>query len=433
MNKIKKVVNCSSFVFIFLLNNFLCVSNKIKITEKTNVNNKKEILYLMTFNIGNKLDFKDQIKNTKQINKIQNLNYKDYRKNNFGIKTNISQTQIQNKSLKQNQTQILNKSLKQNLNQNLNQNQNQNQNINKNLDQNIIQNQNLNKNINKNLNQNHKNENDKSQNINFENVDIVSEEILNKKLERIAQVILQVNQGSGPDILLLQEVDNKKNLDLLNEKFLKKANYKSYYFDLNNGGHGLAILTRLTIFKNPEYKNIEYTIQNLEETGIIYLNFKLSDSSLLHVFNFQFPSQGMGVTYREQAMKFLNRLRFKLGEDALVIAGGDTNITTAEEKNIYSKYGFSNWYLSHYEGCKKCYGTIYYPASDSWSFYDVIFYSKTLHDSNSNWYINPDSIMLANNLDFQKNSKLVPNAFNNENLEGVSNHFPIVLQIEKNK
>jgi hypothetical protein len=46
-------------------------------------------------------------------------------------------------------------------------------------------------------------------------------EVLTKKMRRVADVIQQVGDGKGPDILILSEVENQKVVDLLNQNHLK--------------------------------------------------------------------------------------------------------------------------------------------------------------------------------------------------------------------
>ena len=263
-----------------------------------------------------------------------------------------------------------------------------------------------------------------------------TEERLNTKLERIAKVVLSVNQGLGPDILLLQEVENKKVLKLLISKYLKDSGYQIHHFkSADERGIGVAILTRLKQFAAAEYHEIDF-VKKINSRGILYVPLILPDASILHVFNFHFPSQARSTTFREQAMISLNKWRFKYNKNAQVIAAGDTNITTPEEKIIYPRLGFPNWFLSHYEGCKKCLGTVYYPPSDSWSFFDVIFFSPALYEENDfqklRWRVDPESIHIANNLEFQLSETNTPKGYSLEDgFDGVSDHWPMVLEIVK--
>ncbi len=258
-----------------------------------------------------------------------------------------------------------------------------------------------------------------------------TEQRLEEKLDRLSQVILSVNQGLGPDILLLQEVENKKVLERLNQKYLSEAGYTIHYISgRDENGLGLAILTRFPQHAQAEYKEIDF-IKPLKTRGILYVPLILKDKSILHVFNFHFPPQAKGTIFREQAMSFLNKWRSKLFVNAQVIAAGDTNITTPEEKVIYPKLGFPHWFLSHYEGCKNCLGTIYYPPSDSWSFFDVIFFSSTLYDNSLRWRVDPESIYIPNTLPFQLTERNAPNSYNLDNFTGVSNHWPMVLGLER--
>ena len=48
-----------------------------------------------------------------------------------------------------------------------------------------------------------------------------NDHVVTIKLQRLAESILQVRKGRGPDILILQEVENKEILERLNSDYLK--------------------------------------------------------------------------------------------------------------------------------------------------------------------------------------------------------------------
>jgi hypothetical protein len=74
-----------------------------------------------------------------------------------------------------------------------------------------------------------------------------SEAILDTKLRRVAAAILQVGEGRGPDLLLLQEVENRDVLERLRTEYLAAAGYKTASLVEGEDARGIdqAILTRL--------------------------------------------------------------------------------------------------------------------------------------------------------------------------------------------
>ncbi|MGB5345413.1 MAG: hypothetical protein WBN23_04545, partial [Woeseia sp.] len=80
-----------------------------------------------------------------------------------------------------------------------------------------------------------------------------SDELVEKKLGLVAQAILQVDGGRGPDILALQEVENLSILNRLRSEYLQPAGYREPVLiegtDLR--GIDVAFLTRLPIVGHP--------------------------------------------------------------------------------------------------------------------------------------------------------------------------------------
>jgi hypothetical protein len=75
-----------------------------------------------------------------------------------------------------------------------------------------------------------------------------SDATLNKKMERLAAVIKSVNNGQGPDILVLAEVENMNVLQLFASGPLASCNYKTMVLFEGSDPRGidLALLSRFS-------------------------------------------------------------------------------------------------------------------------------------------------------------------------------------------
>jgi endonuclease/exonuclease/phosphatase family metal-dependent hydrolase len=270
-----------------------------------------------------------------------------------------------------------------------------------------------------------------------------SDAVLSLKLQRLTDVIRQVRDGRGPDILILQEVENVHILERWRKEYLSSLNYKPALLieGPDERGIDVGILTRLesmgpvTLHLIPFVANENLKPQQIRQTrGILETLLKLPDGTPITIFGVHFPSQGAPSETRRQAVEFLNRLKAKLPAERLVIAGGDFNITSDEdlEKGYISKNLTQHWGVSHLLGCKQCLGTAYYHKTKTWSFFDILLVSKNmLMDQTPGWFLLPESIRIENKSIYQKNRYGSPARFSENEKEGVTDHWPVVLELMK--
>ncbi len=258
-------------------------------------------------------------------------------------------------------------------------------------------------------------------------------ERLKIKMERLAQVIKKVNHGRGPDLLYLQEVENYSILKRLRDQYLGFGKYQIIHFESRDRrGIDVALLSRLGPASLARYHEIDFN-RYTRTRGILHAPLYLPDKKILHAFVFHFPSQGAPIKMRKQALVFLSLLKNSLGKGALAVAAGDCNITKSEEKKLYPRYLRPFWKVSHYLGCKGCSGSSYYPPKKSWSFFDVFYSSLNLTNKSSPWQIKPSSVRVFTPLAFQKTKKRTPNAYRQGNFSGVSDHWPVLLEIVRSR
>ncbi|MBY0384829.1 endonuclease/exonuclease/phosphatase family protein [bacterium] len=270
-----------------------------------------------------------------------------------------------------------------------------------------------------------------------------SERILKMKMKRLTDVVSQVKNGKGPDVLILQEVENVKILDRWRTEYLGKMNYKPAILieGPDQRGIDVGVLTRLesvgpaTLHLIPFKANDNLTPAQIRPTrGILETTLALPDGSLLTVLGLHFPSQSAPTETRKQAVDFINVIRSKLPPDRMVIVGGDFNISSEEDmkKGYISQALHKDWGVSHIMGCKGCSGTTYYPKTQSWSFFDILLVTPGLKpEGQSPWKVIPESIRVENNSIYHTNRYGTPARFSNNRKDGVSDHWPMVMEIMK--
>jgi endonuclease/exonuclease/phosphatase family metal-dependent hydrolase len=273
-----------------------------------------------------------------------------------------------------------------------------------------------------------------------------SAEVLDTKLKRLASVILQVNQGRGPDILILQEVENLLILEKLRSEYLQAAEYIPGILIEGNDKRGIdvAILTRLMPMQQPKLHPIVFdsnveALRIQDTRGILEATLALPDGEALTVFAVHFPAPFHPTAMRLSAFNTLNNLKDQLPEERASIAAGDFNVTAEEESqlSLLKNMSAGRWLVAHFEGCSKCLGTNYYEPKKSWSFLDTILFSKHFSSNDFaergdfSWKLDVGSIQIPANAEGQKNAMGHPIAFELPNPKGVSDHFPMAAEIYK--
>jgi endonuclease/exonuclease/phosphatase family metal-dependent hydrolase len=264
-----------------------------------------------------------------------------------------------------------------------------------------------------------------------------NDDVINAKLKNVSQVILGVD-SQGPDILVVEEVENDRILGRLNKEYLTKAGYQTQVLieGPDERGIDIALLSRFPLVGSPELHKIPYVAKNdhdkewmAKSRGILEVQLKLPNQETMTVLGAHFPSQSNPRYWREQAVDYLTKLISERSAKGMVIASGDLNITHNEEVDArFFHDTFSQVALvSHLVGCKKCDGTHNYRKE--WSFLDVLMFSKNMAGQGSASYkLEPESIVVVNKDPIHIWGQY-PKRFNPENKDGVSDHFPLYARI----
>jgi endonuclease/exonuclease/phosphatase family metal-dependent hydrolase len=266
-----------------------------------------------------------------------------------------------------------------------------------------------------------------------------SDDIIDHKLEVVASVILQVNDGRGPDIVALQEVENLGILERLRNEHLVAAGYAEAILIEGHDLRGIdvAFLTRLPLAAAPTLHRTDFgdaePARVADTRGILEATFELPDGSLLTGYAVHFPAPFQPTAMREAAYRHLNALRSALPSDRPAFAAGDFNTTSVEnrEKAMLERFVRPYWTVAHEVGCGGCPGTSYYAQRDDWSFLDMILWTPARNrGEKATWSLRADSVRIANEAPGQARPDGTPWRFEMPDGTGVSDHWPVVASIE---
>jgi endonuclease/exonuclease/phosphatase family metal-dependent hydrolase len=262
-----------------------------------------------------------------------------------------------------------------------------------------------------------------------------NETVLDYKLNVVARAILQVNDGRGPDIVALQEVENEAVLERLRREYLSAAGYLPGVLIEGGDRRGIdvAFLTRLPLADPPLLHKIPFTgfsPQRIADSrGILEATFRLPDGALLTGFAVHLPSPANPREMRVAGYEFLNQLKGRLPKDRAVFAAGDFNTPAKEDAQFQMLKTLvrPGWQIAHEAGCPGCpEGSSYFAPERSWSFLDMILWSP-----GSGWDLRPNATQVANATPDQVRSNGTPARFQLPRLSGVSDHWPVVTAIQK--
>jgi endonuclease/exonuclease/phosphatase family metal-dependent hydrolase len=265
-----------------------------------------------------------------------------------------------------------------------------------------------------------------------------SDKVVDHKLKVLSEAIAQVKNGKGPDILVLQEVENINILNRLNNSGL---GYKTAILidGADKRGIDVAILSRLPQFKTAQLHPIPFkgvAEDRVADTrGILQVDLKLPNDDIVSVFAVHFPAPFHPTEMREQAFDHLNRLQKNLPRGRLALAGGDFNVPHREdtEKDIVNGKTKDTWIVGHKVGCGTCPGTNYYAPLDSWSFLDMVMWSKNFEEPKSKWTVLKDSVRIYNSQPEQTTPQGGPNRYEYSGPSGVSDHWPLAVDLKLKK
>lgn len=269
-----------------------------------------------------------------------------------------------------------------------------------------------------------------------------SQKVLDRKMRRLTDVLEQVNDGYGPDILFLQEVENESVLRQWRDKYLAKMGYQTLILIEGPDERGIdtAILSRLPQTEPAKLHTVNlYKGQDIDPNeakptrGILEARLRLPDGKPLAVFAVHFPSQGAPSAHRRVAAETLLEATSHVPPEIPIVVGGDFNITSKEEwkKRYFRDLLGKSFAVSFLVGLHDQPGSSYYKYDQTWSFFDVLLFSKSLAEGNSIWSLDSSSLRLINSSVYQVDQEGKPAKFRNGyGSVGVSDHWPVYAEIK---
>ena len=265
-----------------------------------------------------------------------------------------------------------------------------------------------------------------------------NEDVVKIKLQHLGEVIRFVDQGNGPDNLMLEEVENISILKQLVSQELSTLGYQTVVLIEGPDTRGIdpAFISKFPLSKSkpPQLHLIPYTDSNPEQLkwaqksrGILEVTVQTPQKKDLTFLIAHFPSQQNPTAWRKQAVQFAKNLMAdyeKAGR--AVIFGGDLNISRDEEteEGFFKKELSQVGQVSHMIGCQNCLGSHNYKGE--WSFLDALIFSNNL--ATSGYEVIPESIEVVRTKNHLKRNGS-PKGFRAENKEGVSDHLPLYSRL----
>ncbi len=269
-----------------------------------------------------------------------------------------------------------------------------------------------------------------------------TDKVIDVKMEHLAKTILQVNNGKGPDLVTLAEVENIEILERFRRKYLEKSGFKHSILIEGNDKRGIdvAMLSKLDLVGKPKLHDIIFRRHRKKgtERGILEASFKLPDGKVLTAFAVHLLAPSNPTIRRTFALEELNEIAKTVPAENLIIAAGDFNITFPENRRrkILETYIKPDWIVAHESltaksRCLKCIGTHYTASKHEWSFFDMILlYRKSFGDKKATWQLRADSVRIPTDYKEQLHADGSPNSFDPKTSTGVSDHLPLFLQLE---
>ncbi|MBM4174656.1 MAG: endonuclease/exonuclease/phosphatase family protein [Ignavibacteria bacterium] len=276
------------------------------------------------------------------------------------------------------------------------------------------------------------------------------EEKFDKKLSNLSKIIRSMNEGQGPDILGVCEIENRSVIELMASRYLRDLEFEIIHFDSpDSRGIDVALL-----YKKDRIEFIDATAINVPIEGmtrdILYSKLKI-DSEFFHFFVNHWPSRRGGEIESEpRRIKAATILRKNVDEvlskdqTANIIIMGDFNDMPYNNSilvsllavdfdcgNMSTEYG-SNLYNLSQSLFKQEKGTYFHQGQ--FNMLDQIIVSKGLLDNKKFDYVCNSFEILSNDLNTTRQGKYAgapyPTFGSGRYLGGFSDHFPVGIRLK---
>jgi len=281
-----------------------------------------------------------------------------------------------------------------------------------------------------------------------------NQEILDTKIQQLSKIITKMNDGKGPDILGVCEVENRPvMLQLVNSLSDLSRNYKVAHHDCSDKrGIDVAFIYDSDQFEcEREFSHVVLMRNGTRDLYQVNLKRKSSGEDLILVGN-HWPSRRGEVLLTEpyriiaaETLSYWNRrIQDIKGEDVPILIMGDFN--DEPHSRSIKQYALGTNCVKRVENCRipRLYnlmwalmgqglGTYYFENFPN--MLDQFLVSKGFLNSNASMKINEDSVKIDKYPELMVGRYNIPRRFGRPSgtldEEGFSDHFPISVVIEE--
>lgn len=276
-----------------------------------------------------------------------------------------------------------------------------------------------------------------------------SPEIFKKKIENLATVIGGF-EGHGPDVLVLQEVENTGVIERLRDALPDGASYTTIINLDDSPGRGInvGLMSRLPLMPGtpPVSMPIDFPSDVTHDDGtpcsdtrnVTAFTLQLPDSAPLTVFAVHMPAGGSAVGCRAFVAEKIAERTMALPPAQMAIVAGDTNLNCGDEDQETIKSILRPSLIVPDEVNKGCRapGSSFF-APQGWSFLDLIMTTRSLlgnNEAGATWFADFGSFRTAITapelqVKTDDRNRISPRRFDPENGTGAADHWPVVIDL----
>lgn len=265
------------------------------------------------------------------------------------------------------------------------------------------------------------------------------------KLSAIHKVVMAFNEGKGPDVLVMEELENRRVLEDLRDRELGADGFKylAHFESPSDRGIDVGILSRLPIIRSEKHKVDLGSVPGGSDTrDILEAEVEACGSRLVIAAN-HWPSLAHPTEARRVAAKVLESVADSAIERGVAfVAAGDFNTLPTEDPNpIAGEIAGDAESLPLIDFNPVTVDSRFPPATHyyqgEWSPLDRILVSKEVLDDQVDWAVGPAGFAIFTP-DFvftvdPKTQKRIPNRFDFDKGVGYSDHLPVTIELIRNQ
>ena len=136
-----------------------------------------------------------------------------------------------------------------------------------------------------------------------------SESLFHDRLENLSYMIKESCGFRGPDVLILQEIENKNCIEQLNKYYLASCGYRNRYVSNNESGIQVAVLTRCNIIRVKSHRINKFPLPRYPlYRDILEVEIKLPKSTIIIFVNHWKSKSGGAIETEPRRIKSANFL-----------------------------------------------------------------------------------------------------------------------------